>query len=134
MFIATPIPENLKPQRGEICSVHRAPTELARQRCRAAINIAPLTGLGSGPISPAKRANVNSRGCQPTEPSPQNRISPEGAELRSRPNASQFGPCRAGRLSGRIPWVGTHGYSRCSPVGERIAAFCQRWSIEHLAT
>jgi hypothetical protein len=128
MFIATPIPENLKPQRGEMSSAHRAPKELADLRRRAAINITPLTGLRPCSIVPAKRANVNSRGCQPTEPSPQNRISPEGAELLPHLHASLFGPFRAGRLSGRSPWAGAHGYSRCSPVGERQADFGQRWS------
>ena len=127
MFIATPIPENLKPQRGEMSSVYRAPTELADLRRRVAINITPLTGLRPGPIVPAKRANVNSRGCQPTEPSVQNRVSPEGAELLPHSHASQFGPFRAGRLSDRTPWAYAHGYSRCSPVGERKADFCQRW-------
>ena len=96
MFIATPIPETLKPQRGEMSSAHRAPAELADLWRRVAINITPLTGLRPCSIVPAKRANLNSRGCQPTEPSPRKRTSPEGAELLPHPHASRFGPSGPG--------------------------------------
>ena len=133
MFIATPIPENLKPQRGEMSSVYRAPTELADLRRRVAINITPLTGLRPGPIVPAKRADVNSRGCQPTEPSPRKRTSPEATELLPHSHASRFGPFRAGRLSDQTPWADANGYSSCSPGGERKSDFCQCWTGRRLA-